>query len=380
MEEEEPGLVERPLYVRFLAAGPGVSLTTTLVVFLALWVYGGDDPLFGTRMSERVVLVLIFGTFLYYFVCAAIKDPGYVGSGWQAPRAAVRHLPMCPHCFQLKPPRSSHCRTCGACIRRRDHHCPWINNCVGHNNEHVFYVFVLSAAAVSYLTTFMLGRLVVNLYVLPGLLEEGVGEDWGVADALDAFLSGPHDGRLAALLVAAFLALVTCVLTSHLFIVQVFMIVDNATSIEILLLKRLHAACERKGLPAPPHPYNLGTLANIRRLFLPGITDYIQALLVPLGHERRCHAYGTHWPVREGEFQYLLEVYRKNYDDVLRDPRYLDVYKEKEKERDSCVRVVREVGLTNQIIMVKKPDSTQTEGVRHRNGTSSSGNDGERPS
>ncbi|XP_030422487.1 palmitoyltransferase ZDHHC21 isoform X4 [Gopherus evgoodei] len=38
----------------------------------------------------------------------------------------------------MRPKRSHHCRRCGHCVRRMDHHCPWINNCVGEDNHWLF--------------------------------------------------------------------------------------------------------------------------------------------------------------------------------------------------------------------------------------------------
>lgn len=41
---------------------------------------------------------------------------------------------MCAHCQCYKPDYSHHCRICRRCISRMDHHCPWMNNCVGSGN------------------------------------------------------------------------------------------------------------------------------------------------------------------------------------------------------------------------------------------------------
>ncbi|KAJ0004473.1 hypothetical protein NQD34_010687 [Periophthalmus magnuspinnatus] len=45
---------------------------------------------------------------------------------------------QCPVCKIMRPPRAGHCRTCGACVLRLDHHCIWINSCVGQANHRSF--------------------------------------------------------------------------------------------------------------------------------------------------------------------------------------------------------------------------------------------------
>lgn len=42
-----------------------------------------------------------------------------------------------------KPERAHHCKTCRMCVFKFDHHCPWINQCVGLGNERYFVLFML---------------------------------------------------------------------------------------------------------------------------------------------------------------------------------------------------------------------------------------------
>ena len=50
---------------------------------------------------------------------------------------AVRY---CEKCLAIKPDRSHHCSICEVCTLKMDHHCPWINNCVGFHNYKVVTV------------------------------------------------------------------------------------------------------------------------------------------------------------------------------------------------------------------------------------------------
>ena len=42
-----------------------------------------------------------------------------------------------------KPERTHHCSVCEVCILKFDHHCPWLNQCVGVGNERYFVLFMV---------------------------------------------------------------------------------------------------------------------------------------------------------------------------------------------------------------------------------------------
>lgn len=59
---------------------------------------------------------------------------------------------ICVMCHKVRAARCFHCKNCGSCVQRLDHHCPWLDRCIGLGNQRSFYVFlyVLLAALLEF--------------------------------------------------------------------------------------------------------------------------------------------------------------------------------------------------------------------------------------
>ena len=56
-----------------------------------------------------------------------------------------KYLPeyICPYCQLKKHKETKHCMVCKRCVRQYDHHCKWVNNCIGKSNYKLFLGFLL---------------------------------------------------------------------------------------------------------------------------------------------------------------------------------------------------------------------------------------------
>jgi palmitoyltransferase ZDHHC4 len=103
--------------------------------------------------TKITALVAAFLPYVFlYLACAA--DPGYV-----TPETHAYYMKLYPYdhalfhpghecrtCRLLKPARSKHCSICKRCVAKSDHHCIFINSCVGYGNQQWFLLLLLSTA------------------------------------------------------------------------------------------------------------------------------------------------------------------------------------------------------------------------------------------
>jgi len=78
----------------------------------------------------------------------------------------------CEKCVKAKPDRAHHCSSCKRCILKMDHHCPWVNNCVGFYNYKFFILFLTWIVVLSLVVALCLISSVIKFFQL------GAGSDF----------------------------------------------------------------------------------------------------------------------------------------------------------------------------------------------------------
>lgn len=251
---------------RFLSV-PVISVASlaTFVYYVTVFIFLEDC--LGLRSFSGSSNALIFSIFAFLcllsFGVCVLSDPGHVPCSY-APDIEVNkvseqerkrnglHLRQCDKCGTLKPQRAHHCRACKKCVLRMDHHCLWINNCVGYGNYKSFFVLVLYAS-------------IASLYSTVIIFASALHKDWGFIDRGPSKIFYISCGLMILVL---FLTLGT------LFGWHIYLLTHNMTTIEYYEGVRATWLARKSG-QSYHHPYNLGIYKNITSVLGPNMLTWL---------------------------------------------------------------------------------------------------------
>jgi len=104
---------------------------------------------------EIYVQIALFILSVVFHLLSVCSDPGYIKKPKVDFFTMLKDFDpvlLCPDCEVIRTDRSRHCSVCNRCIERFDHHCPWINNCVGIRNHGYFMTFLVFIQALLVMT------------------------------------------------------------------------------------------------------------------------------------------------------------------------------------------------------------------------------------
>uniref|UniRef100_A0A672LGQ0 Palmitoyltransferase n=1 Tax=Sinocyclocheilus grahami TaxID=75366 RepID=A0A672LGQ0_SINGR len=136
------------------AAALLVTSSTLFFVFTCPWLVVNVSAVFPSCVGIVFLFVManfIMATFMDAGVFPRANEDEDKDEDFRAPlyrnvevRGVQVRMKWCASCHFYRPPRCSHCSVCDHCVEDFDHHCPWVNNCIGRRNYRFFFLFLLS--------------------------------------------------------------------------------------------------------------------------------------------------------------------------------------------------------------------------------------------
>lgn len=247
MPMSRPRYLTLPIIIVFVSIG--YLYFSTVFIFIKEWLgLTTAAGLLNASLLSAMVLML-----LVTYVMAIVRDPGYVPSTFAPdiedpdnPIYEIKRkggdLRYCQKCSHYKPPRAHHCRVCKTCVLKMDHHCVWINNCVGHANYKIFLVFLLHAVFTS----------IHSMIVLVGCAVHGIHKDQQQSGG-----STRTSYIICGILLFPLTFALTVLLGWH-----IYLVLRNKTTIEHHEGVRAMWLAEKDG-SVYRHPYHLGAYENL---------------------------------------------------------------------------------------------------------------------
>lgn len=222
---------------------------TLFLVYVAVVVYS-----LGPLFLKSIIATIAMGFFHFLFIMVTwclmmtiLGDPGQVPTFWgfhfgDHESKRKRYWLMWN---VFKPERTHHWSTCNRWVLNMDHHCPWVNNCIGFWNRKQFVlllVYVLFSAYFSAIT------LLIDLwYRLPAHYEQFNKS----RDSYDGF------SQLLVLIPACVITCSASYIMTNFLKFHIELILQNKTTIEFLEKKGEHFESQ----------YNINPMHNWRQVF-----------------------------------------------------------------------------------------------------------------
>lgn len=255
----------------------GFIYTTTVFGVTIPWLENSVNGV----LNVAVLTVTTTLAMIMYLSCV-FCEPGKVPEDW-TPNIEDTSVTMmevkrkgghryCQKCDCYKPPRAHHCRVCGRCVLRMDHHCVWVNNCVGHRNYKSFFLFLLYVTLSCIHCLGILGAHTVDTVATDGQQKQRMRMKQAASQG---------EGQVA---LWAFMEVVCMTLTLPLTIAlallfgwHVYLLVNNKTTIEHYEgVRSKFRELDPTGLPKGiQHPYSLGLWANLREILGANVTCWL---------------------------------------------------------------------------------------------------------
>ncbi|KAK7005090.1 palmitoyltransferase ZDHHC6 [Biomphalaria glabrata] len=246
---------------QFLHWGPGIALS---IIFTISWVAIRCHVMWWPPHHSLAAFVnftsfILWVTLtLYNYFAACVKGPGFVPLKWRPKNPEhVRYLQFCEACEGYKAPRSHHCRKCGRCVMKMDHHCPWINTCCGHFNHANFCMFLFFAP---------IGCLHALFILIPSIYRALNFHHYYYKFPSEPIVYLGVVGFVVTMF-AVGLAIGVIVAVGMLFYIQIRSILKNETGIESWIIDKAVNRDREEEEEDFVYPYNLGWKANLKQVF-----------------------------------------------------------------------------------------------------------------